>query len=282
MSGAGPSPIRIADLLDRYEGILLDAYGVLLNHDGPLPGAAALVDRLVRGSKPWFILTNDASRTPETSSQRYRSFGLDVPAERVITSGSLLPDWFRREGLSGKTCVVLGTGDSIRTVAEAGGRILPAADDAEADVLVVCDEQGYPLRGTLDRVITLLYRRLDRGAEVRLVLANPDLVYPEGETRYGLTAGGIAHLLEGALALRYPDRMLRFERLGKPHPPMFEEAARRAGTRRLVMVGDQIATDIRGAREFGIDSALALTGLTRPGTPIPPEDAPTFVLEDLG
>ena len=62
---------------------------------------------------------------------------------------------------------------------------------------------------------------------------------------------------------------------------MFEEAAERAGTRKLVMVGDQLATDIRGARQFGIDSALVLSGLTRPGTEIVPEEAPTFVLEDL-
>jgi ribonucleotide monophosphatase NagD (HAD superfamily) len=148
-------------------------------------------------------------------------------------------------------------------------------------VLVVCDEQGYPFRGTLDRVITCLFRRLDRGREVRLILANPDIVYPEASERYGLTGGGIAVLLEAALALRYPARMPRFERLGKPYPPMFEEAERRAGTHKLVMVGDQLATDIRGARQFGIDSVLVLSGLTRRETEIVPEETPTFVLEDL-
>jgi HAD superfamily hydrolase (TIGR01450 family) len=278
----GETPrITVDALLDRYEAILLDAYGVLLTHEGALPGAAGLIDRLHRGSKPWFILTNDASRTPESSARRYQGLGLAVPPERVITSGSLLPAHFRREGLEGKACVVLGTGDSIRTVAEAGGRILPAADDADLEVLVVCDEQGYPFRGTLDRVVTCLFRRLDRGQEVRLILANPDIIYPEGAERYGLTAGGIAGFLEAALSVRYPGRKPGFERLGKPHSPMFEEAERRAGTRTLVMVGDQLATDIRGARQFGIDSALVLSGLTQSGTEVVPEEAPTFVLEDL-
>ena len=128
--------ITVDSLLARYEGILLDAYGVLLTLHGALPGAAGLIDRLQRSGRPWFILTNDASRTPETSAHRYQALGLAVPAERVITSGSLLPAHFRRESLEGKGCVVLGTGDSIRTVAEAGGRILPPADDAEVEVLV--------------------------------------------------------------------------------------------------------------------------------------------------
>lgn len=281
MSAVDPPFIRIDELLARYEGVLLDAYGVLVNHEGALPGAQALLERLERARLPWFILTNDASRTPRTSLERYEGFGLTVPPGRVITSGSLLPAYFRREDLEGRACVVLGTADSFRTVEEAGGRILPTEDGADAEVLVVCDEQGYPFRGTLDQVITLLFRRFDRGHDVRLVLANPDLIYPEAHERYGLTAGVVALLIEAALALRYPDRMLRFDRLGKPHPPMFEEAARRAGTRRLIMVGDQVATDIRGAKGFGIDSALALTGLTPPGTRFRPEDAPTYLLEDL-
>ena len=35
-----PTPIGIRDLLGRYDGILLDVYGVLLDARGPLPGAA--------------------------------------------------------------------------------------------------------------------------------------------------------------------------------------------------------------------------------------------------
>jgi ribonucleotide monophosphatase NagD (HAD superfamily) len=44
---------------------------------------------------------------------------------------------------------------------------------------------------------------------------------------------------------------------------MFERAVAAAGTRRVVLIGDQLATDIRGANDFGIDSALVGTGLTR-------------------
>jgi len=63
--------------------------------------------------------------------------------------------------------------------------------------------------------------------------------------------------------------------------PLFAEAERRAGTCDLVMIGDQLATDILGARGYGLDSALVETGLAPP-TPGGPEMAPTFVLSGLG
>jgi ribonucleotide monophosphatase NagD (HAD superfamily) len=53
---------------------------------------------------------------------------------------------------------------------------------------------------------------------------------------------------------------MRFVSLGKPHPAIFEEAVRRAGTRHMVMIGDRLETDIRGANDFGIASALVTAG----------------------
>ena len=70
-------------------------------------------------------------------------------------------------------------------------------------------------------------------------------------------------MLESALGARYPMRSeLRFTRLGKPHPAIFSEALRRSGTRNMVMVGDQLETDIKGAARFGIDSAWITSGVT--------------------
>jgi HAD superfamily hydrolase (TIGR01450 family) len=275
--------IAMGRLLAAYRGILLDAYGVLITHDGAMPGAAALVERLHATNVAYLVLTNDASRSPRASADRYREMGLPIPADRIITSGSLLRPYLEENGLRGARCVVLGTGDSVRYVEDAGGIVVPTEPDADAQCLIVCDERGYPLRESLDAAITLLYRRIDCGQPVRLILPNPDLVYPAGEGRFGFTAGAVAVLLEAGLRRRYPHREdLRFERLGKPHPLIFEEAMRRLGTRNVILVGDQLDTDIRGAAECGIDSALALTGIT-------PRDAlghagavlPTYVLASL-
>jgi HAD superfamily hydrolase (TIGR01450 family) len=249
-------------LLAYYSVFLLDAYGVLVTSTGALPGAVELIDRLNREGHDYSILTNDASRLPESCSERYRDLGLDVPAERVITSGSLLGAHFREHELEGKRCAFLGTEDTGRYVELAGGR--PVAADEEFEVLVLGDEQvpenSPPFLATVDLLLSGLIRRLDRSEAVHLVQPNPDLLYPKGDGAFGFAVGGVARMFETVLAQRYFGRGLRFIRLGKPHAPMFEEAVRRHGgpgnPGKMVMIGDQLDTDIRGARNFGIDSVL--------------------------
>ena len=266
---AAPAPrITCRELIATYDVVLLDAYGVLLDADGPLPGARALLADLRAAGREFYILTNDASRTVPETEAAYRRKGLDIPAARIITSGSLLPGYFVRHALAGRRCAVLGPEGSRQNVAAAGGVPVDVTADADADVLVVCDETGYPFLETVDAALSLVWRALDRRREIHLLLPNPDLIFPKGGGRYGLTAGSIALCLEAALRLRHDvPAAPAFRRLGKPHPEMFAEAARRAGGGRMVMIGDQLETDIRGAIDFGIDAALVGSGVTRPDDP---------------
>lgn len=263
--------VTIDALMERYQVLLLDAYGVLVHLHGALPGARELIGELNRRGQRYYLLTNDASKLPETAAQRYRGFGLDLAAERIISAGSLLAPHFAAHGLVGKRCAVLGTRDSYRYVELAGGVL--AAPGEPCDALVVCDQSGFPFLQQIDDVLSGLIAQFDRAESVQLILANPDLIYPKTERGYGITAGSIALMLEAGLRLRYPARRdIVFERLGKPHPAIFAEALRRAGTRSVVMIGDQIETDIRGANACGIDSALLAGGIA--GTAPSDGDAP--------
>ena len=256
--------VTVAGLAERHAAVFLDAYGVLVDGHGALPGAAEAVADLNARGIPWLVLTNDASRQGPTAARRFASLGLDIPAARVLSSGELLPEYFTEHGLVGARCVVLGSGDSAAFVAAAGGEVVAPSVDSPADVLVVCDEAGYPFLDTAAEVLSMLFHAVDAGRPLALLLPNPDLIYPRREGRYGFTAGTVAQMFESALALRYPGaEALRFARLGKPHPPIFAEACRRGGTRGAGMGGDQLVTDIAGAHGFGIASALVTTGLTR-------------------
>ena len=120
------------------------------------------------------------------------------------------------------------------------------------------------------------------GESVRLVLPNPDLIYPEGDG-FGFASGSVALIFESALTLRYPDRPdLRFTRLGKPHSAIYREAFRRSGTMDMVMIGDQIETDIKGANDFGIASALISTGVSSYDvSQLPESDRPDYLIQSL-
>jgi len=273
--------INIEKLTARYSVLLLDAYGVLVHTAGALPGAAQFIDTLNRTKKPYYILTNDASKLPATSADLFQSFGLAIAPDSIITSGSLLTDYFARHQLKDLPCAVLGPEDSTRYVELAGGRVVAAQDPFE--VLVIGDESGYPFLETIDTVLSRLFNTFDSGANVHLVLPNPDLIYPKADQGFGIASGSIALILEAALQRRYPCRPeLKFTRLGKPHAAIFKAALERSNTMNMVMIGDQLETDIRGALEFGLDAVLVGTGIAT----IMPDEVdrslqPTYYLDSL-
>ena len=273
--------ITSTELIDRYAVLLLDAYGVLVHGNGALPGAAEFIETLNRSGKPYYLLTNDVAKLPDTAAARYRGYGIALDADRIISAGILLKDYFAEHDLVTKRCAVLGPVDSVRYVEMAGGEVVAADEDFE--VLVVADESGYPFLETVDQVLTALFARVDRGLPLSLILPNPDLIFPTAASGFGLAAGSIALVLEAALQLRYPGREgMRFARLGKPHSMIFETALRRCGNRDMVMVGDQLQTDIRGANAFGIDSVLVTGGVSATALTLPPDGPrPTYVLDTL-
>jgi HAD superfamily hydrolase (TIGR01459 family) len=253
-----PTPIAVRELLARYDGVLLDVYGVLLDARGPLPGAAELIAELARTGQPYAIVTNDASRSAATYTARFAGHGIAIPPERFVTSGSLLPGYLQTHGLAGARVCVLGTPDSRAYVEAGGGVPLRLAPGMELDALAVCDDDGFDFLSGCELALSAVVRAVEAGRRPALILPNPDLIYPKGAGELGFTAGSIALLIEAALARRFPAHRLAFVHLGKPAPHLFAEAARRLGLApaRLVMIGDQLETDIAGARAAGIDACL--------------------------
>jgi ribonucleotide monophosphatase NagD (HAD superfamily) len=225
--GGAPEEIDLDGLFARYEGMLIDSYGVLTYNSGPLPGAAALIERLRAEGRPHFVVTNDASRLPDVSEARPETL----------------------------------------------------------DVVVIGDESGYAFVDAVDATISLLIAAFSRGRSVRLVCPNPDLVYPKAPGDFGIASASVAGLIERAVRSQVPERAeeIVFASLGKPAPPLYEEAIRRAGTRDVVMLGDQPSTDIRGANAVGIDSVLLGTGLGRIDAVggADSRDRPTWVMPSL-
>ncbi|HET9988894.1 MAG TPA: HAD-IIA family hydrolase [Kofleriaceae bacterium] len=261
---AEPRTIEISELLDQHRGVLLDVYGVLFDARGPLPGAADLIAELERRGTPYRIVTNDASRSQATYAARFARHGIAVAPERFVTSGSLLPDYFREHRLAGARTLVLGTADSIDFVREGGGVPVSFSRDSACftneliEAVAVCDDDGFDFLQGLELALSSIVRAVDAGYPPALILPNPDLVYPKGGGELGFTAGAIALLLEAALARRFPGHALRFVHLGKPEPHLFVAAAHQLGVapHELVMIGDQLETDIAGARAAGCACAL--------------------------
>ena len=273
--------IKIDELIKSYDALLFDAYGVLINSSGPLPKSDYIIDQLNSIKKPYLILTNDSSRSIEASSIRYGEFGLAIPTERIITSGSLIKNYFSKNNLINQSCCVLGTNDTFEYVTKAGGRIV--SPDGTFQILIIGAISGYPFVETASVLISRLFSIIDSQNIVELILMNPDLLYPKTEDSFGLAAASLAKLIEEALSLRYPmNGNLTFTKLGKPYLPIFEKAFAKTGTKKMVMIGDQLHTDIQGAKNFEIDSVLMETGISSLNSEIPENLQPTYRMKSLG
>lgn len=274
--------IKAQELLDQYDCLLIDAYGVLIHRDGPIQHAAAFIDALNAQNKPYVILTNDASRSAQSASDNLKSKGFSIEPEHVITSGSLVVPYFQENNLQGAKCYVFGPQKSHELVTQAGGIVIDPKEDDEVDVVIAMDDAGFDFLTMIEDVLSAVFRRLDAGHKVQFLVPNPDLIYQKNEREVGLTAGSIALIIEEALHVRYYDEAPTFLKLGKPHHYIYEQALKKTKTRNMAMIGDQIRTDILGANKFGIASILVATGLTqlRSGH-VPEEQRPDFLLHSL-
>lgn len=285
-----PTIASIHDLLERFEAFAFDSYGVLVDGIDPLPGAIQLISHLRQSDVPFVVATNDASKLTTTRVATMRRQGFDVESDNVVTSGSLLRDWAQSHDLTGRKIIATGMGEAVQYVKLASMdpvSLSPSEDDASG--LVIAGIQGYEWETALSDIVTLLYRKIDAGVQFHGAVPNPDVLYPDGTERYAIGPGGLAGLIEQALERGFGAKGApwTFDRLGKPHAPMFNEIkARLPNDAKVAFFGDQLHTDIAGANAAGFASVLTGTGITRWNSPqdfseVSPDMTPDFLLPSL-
>ena len=252
--------ITAGELAERYDGFLFDAYGVLVDSDSTLPGADAFLRGLRAAGKPLRVISNDASTTAEAKVERWAQRGLHVLAEELLTPWHVLASERTPVSLEGMGCFLIGTSLSRMMLWMAGGELVDRAQGLDA--LVIADELDHHTLHRCDEALSLVVECLEQGREPRLVLLNPDLIYPRARG-FGFTAGSLALMFEASLE-RLFHRPFRFTPIGKPEPYLFELGLEQLALprQRVAMIGDQLQTDVAGALAVGIQPVLIGTGIT--------------------
>lgn len=245
----GGTAKHVADLgalVDDFDVILLDAYGVLNVGDTPVPGAPGRVKALQRAGKRVMVLTNGASFPAVHALAKYHRLGYDFTIDNVIASRDML-----LAHLAGQAPLRFG----------AMAHKASALDELGGDVHLLDDNragydraEGFLLIGTQEWSEArqdMLVESLRQNPRPVLV-GNPDLVAPY-EHGFTLQPGLYGHRLAGETGIEPVF-------LGKPFAGMFAEAQRRIGhvpPARVLMVGDTLHTDILGAAAMGFKTLLA-------------------------
>jgi HAD superfamily hydrolase (TIGR01457 family) len=252
-----------AVIAEAYNAFLFDLDGVLYRGDRPIAHADATVARLRALGKGIAFVTNNSSRTPDDVAAHLGSVGIDARPDEVETSALTAAAELPGRGV--RTAFVIGEQGLRTALADAGIEVVPA--DAAADAVVV----GWDRSFTYD-ALRAASVAVQRGAAVFATNADASYPAPDGGTWPG--AGSLVAAVETATGVRATV-------FGKPNPPIFEAARRRAGGGRALVIGDRIDTDIEGARRVRWDSALVLTGISTRDDLATSGIAATYVLDDL-
>ncbi len=254
-----PKPTRVDGGLDGIGGFVLDMDGVLYRGDEAMPGAAAFMAELARDRVPHVLLTNNARATPEAYAAKLQRLGIDVPPERIVTSGMVVAGYLAGSGM--RSVAVVGP-DALAEACAAAG--LTSASQPDAVVVGISD--ALTLADLREAV------RLASGG-ARIMVTNPDVVVP-GPLGAEPETGAVKAYLEAALGRPVAS-------VGKPHRLAFELARDRLGlpAERVAVIGDTLETDIAGAVSAGMRSILVGTGNRNDRRDGAPE--PTVEVADL-
>lgn len=252
---------KFKSVVKKYDVVFFDAFGVLKNSSGLIDGINNTFTYLKENNVDFYILTNDASRSPRELSLSYTNKGLSVITEKKIISSGMLAREYLRYKVKKGTVAYLGTENSAHYIEELGLKTISIANVDINDVsgisaLVFLDDEGFDWNHDINKIVNLLRKR-----NIPVVVANTDMSYPVSGSEVAIAIGSIANMVEKILGRT-------FIRFGKPDPQMFNFAYehitvdKHIPRNKILMVGDTLGTDIIGGNKFGIDTVLVLTGNT--------------------
>jgi len=246
---------NLSTILQNYDAFLIDAWGVL--HDGGFvfPKALKCLTSLKHNAKKVVILSNAARRTNEFNQELLKS-GIDASCyDFSLSSGELVWQNLKQSNSesfykkSGKRCFYLGP---ARSVGLLNGLDLDSVSNIEnADFILNTGTEGNHPDALQHK--PLLLNTLKK--QLPMICANPDLV---------TIRKGISGISAGAIAKLYEELGGMVQYTGKPYSQIYQMCYEKLGKipkSKILMIGDGLQTDIKGANDFRIDSLFIKEGI---------------------
>ncbi|MGB9598149.1 MAG: HAD-IIA family hydrolase, partial [Candidatus Poribacteria bacterium] len=220
------------------------------------------------------FITNNSSKLAEEYVMKLKEIGvLNVTDNEVMTSGDIAVSYLKKEleKEPQKNKVLCVCGNAVKTLLKrAGFKIVDPREYKKANYVVVgiTTDFDWELGNYASNAIAVY------GA--KFIATNPDIAKPVPNGEIFAGTGAIVKFIETA---SQTEPLI----MGKPYSTMFEIAIQKMGLNKsqVLMVGDLLNTDIKGALDFGIDSALVLTGLHQRKDIQRLGIMPTYVIESL-
>jgi len=244
-------------------GLLIDLDGTVYQGRELLPGASTAIERLRAGGLPLLFTTNTSRKSRHDILAFLADLGLDVETEEVFSAPVAAAEWLADRGVRRiQLLLPESTHDDF---------VEFEITDQDPDMVLVGD-LGSSF--TFER-LNAAFRSLRDGAGLVAVHRNRFWLPDGGPT---LDAGPFVAALEYAART---DATL----VEKPSAAFFRTAAARTGVplAQLAVVGDDVESDVVGARAAGLQSIQVRTGKFDAAlhADLLPQERPHLIIDSL-
>jgi HAD superfamily hydrolase (TIGR01458 family) len=256
---AFPRIFQVIYMISRLKGLIFDIDGTLAFQNRLYPGVAEAIGKFREKGFTLRFLTNSTIHSRRSRAIGLTKLGLRIFPEEVVTASYATACYLRQQ--HHYSCWIILEGEGLE---EFSGF---AQNTTNPEYIVIGDNHSRFDYDHMNQVLRLLLG----GAE--LIGMNPDLVDASSGSPE-LNVGSWVRMLEVASGLKATY-------IGKPFPYVFKLTLESMGLdkEQVLMVGDQLQADIKGAKGIGIRSVLVKTGESRLGDL--KDIQPDFILDSV-
>ena len=233
----------LRSIFDAYDVFFIDIWGVLHNGLNLFKNSVEVLEELEKNKKKYVLLTN-APRPNYIVIEYLKKMGLDKKkAQHVYTSGQAALEQLKNMNL--KSFFHIGPPrdfDLFKTFESQKTEKIYGSD------FLLCTGLFDNHHADLKFYEKLL---LDH-TKKKMICTNPDLIVDRGNVRE-FCAGTIAKIFE-----KLGGKVKYF---GKPFPEVYEKAIDNLRGKKVICIGDNLNTDIKGANMQNFDSLLINNGI---------------------
>ena len=236
--------LGIKSLVDDYDLFFIDLWGVVHNGIKLHDHSIQVLDNLAAAKKDFVLLTN-APRPNNTVINFLKNIGLKKYFKNVFTSGEAAHKYLISE-LSKKKFFHIGPPKDYDLFKNIEKNNVLNIEDSD---YLLCTGLFENHENDLKYYKNLFSKHISK----KMICTNPDLIVDRGEIRE-FCAGSVAKSFE-----EINGKVIYF---GKPYPPVYNISTN-VLNKKVLCIGDNLNTDIKGANLQTFDSLLITHGVHR-------------------
>ena len=233
----------LSSIADNYQLFYIDLWGVVHNGIKLHDKAIHTLRQIKKKNKDYVLLTN-APRPNSTVKKFLEKMGMEKEIrDHVFTSGEAALNYLKNNYLN-KPFFHIGP-----------PRDFDLFKDFKKDKTTNIDKSEYFLCTGLfsdhDKDLIFYKDLFEKHKKKKMICTNPDLIVDRGTSR---------ELCAGSVAMVFEKMGGKVEYFGKPYPEVYNQSIDNKN-KKILSIGDNLNTDIKGANLLNYDSLIISSGI---------------------